>query len=115
MWNPGTIRWLGSLVIAACIAGATFWGVRNRSAAKPMADGLEAYASGDWESAAAAARRRLMTARDDPAAVRLLARSLSRLERDAVARTMYDRLPDESLEAEDFYLMGAAMERAGDT
>jgi tetratricopeptide (TPR) repeat protein len=106
---------LAALVIVVCIGSTILFKAGRRPPLQPLAKGLAAYESGDWQSAADAARRRLIRAGNDPAAIRLLARSLSRLERDAVARTMYDRLPDESLEAEDFYLMGAAMKRAGDT
>jgi len=111
---PTFLSSLLALVIAACIGCAIFWGGRSRPPVQPLATGFNAYESGDWESAAAAARRRLMTAGDDPAAVRLLARSSIRLARDSVAGPLYDRLASGLLEAEDLYLMGAAMERAGD-
>ena len=114
MRNPGTIHALVALLIATLIGCAIFWGGRSRPPVQPLATGLNAYASGDWESAAAAARQRLITVRDDSAAARLLARSSLRLARDTVAGPLYDRLAPGLLEAEDLYLMGAAMERAGD-
>ncbi len=74
---------------------------------------LSAYAAAEWNKAADVARQRLREAPDDVSALRLLARSSARLGRDSVANALFARLGSDSLEAEDLYLLGVELDRAG--
>ena len=107
-------RWRIALCFVVLVAGMALWWLRPRPGSEPLADGLEAYAAGDWARAAATARQRLRRASDDQAAIRLLARSSIRQSRDSVASALYDRLDPRSLGAEDLYLMGSVIQRSGD-
>jgi tetratricopeptide (TPR) repeat protein len=78
-----------------------------------MTRGLDAYARGDWETASNLARERLKKAKDDRAAVRLLARAASRLGHDASALSLYERLGSTSMLADDLYLLGISLARTG--
>ena len=60
------------------------------------------------------AQARLKTVPDDKQALRLLARSSARQRRDQLARSLYSQLGIMAMEAEDFYLMGAIVDRLGD-
>ncbi len=105
-------------IAAAAIAlalGVTAWQFR------PPPDGLaearRAYAHGDWDRAAEAARRLLV---DGPAADRkalqLYARASIRRGRDDVGNAVYrDRLGPRGMDAEDYYLVGLSMARLGRT
>jgi hypothetical protein len=84
----------------------------------PAGDRLEsarrAYQRGDWRLAEDEARRRLKTAGDDAEALRLLARSAIRLNRDDVGNAIYkDRLGRERMQAEDYFLVGLSLARLG--
>jgi hypothetical protein len=56
---------------------------------------------------------RLRSRREDPGALRLLARSLFRQGRDQPAATIQARLPDRLITAEDYFLRGQAAVRMG--
>jgi len=71
-----------------------------------------AYAQGDYETALNLARERLKGTMDDHAAVRLLARASVHLGRDSSALSLYKRLGDRSMMADDFYLLGVVLSRA---
>jgi tetratricopeptide (TPR) repeat protein len=113
------IRWRVPLALATVLtlfmAGAGFWWVGIRRSSGPLGPGLDAYARGDWEKAAGVARARLREAADDITAARLLARASVQLGRDASALTLFDRLGPAVLKAEDFYLLGVALARTGNS
>jgi len=77
--------------------------------------GLDAYARGDWETAAGLARARLRASGDDVAALRLLARASVRLGRDSSATAIYQRLGPRAMLADDLYLLGIALARDGNS
>jgi tetratricopeptide (TPR) repeat protein len=91
--------------------GAAWYAWRRGS--DPVALGVAAYAEGDWTRAADLARRRLRAAREDAAALRLLARATARLGRDAEANALFARLGSDALQAEDLLLLGKGLDRAG--
>jgi tetratricopeptide (TPR) repeat protein len=78
-----------------------------------VARGREAYDRGDWEEADRLARRRLKAAAEDPEALRLLARASFQQGRDSLAMSMYERLGESALQAEDRYILGLALSRTG--
>src|SRR4051812_14484944 len=83
--------WVAAIVAAAATLGTlgTWW----RRSADPVSQAERAYEQGDWQRAAAALRGPLKTAAvPDPAALRIYARSLARLERDEAANAIYARL-----------------------
>jgi len=105
--------WLGMIALATLLAiGGLCW-LWARPFAKPVGRGLDAYARGDWETAAALARARLKVAGDDAAALRLLARASVRLGRDSSAMSIYKRLGPQAMLADDLCLLGIALTRTG--
>ena len=87
--KQGRGRWLAALAIGVALAlllatAGWFWWDSLRRAADPLRPGLDAYARGDWETAAKVARERIKEFNDDLAAVQLLARTSVRLGRDSV-------------------------------
>ena len=68
-------RWLGILGLATLSVAVGLWYARARSTADPIARGLAASSSGDWEEAARLARDRLKVAGDDPSGIRLIAQA----------------------------------------
>ena len=115
---PGSIRIGGIGIVGAVLvltsAGAyRLWGW-TRTHFDPLAQGMAAYDRADWMTAADAARKRLLVAREDDAALRLLARSSVHLRRDQTATTHYRKLMTRrsaNLTAEDYYLLGMALSR----
>jgi tetratricopeptide (TPR) repeat protein len=93
------------------LAGWSWW--RGTGVVNPLRMGLLAYDARDWPAAEKAARARLKPHRDDPEALRLLARSLFRQGRDQPALTIQARLPEGLMTAEDYFLRGEAMVRLG--
>src|SRR5262245_1022749 len=102
-------------VMAALTIGVT--GVsrlRSQWSINPLSQASHAYNEGRWETAAELARRALTAQRNDPAALRLLARSLARLGRADAAIGIYTRRFDPNrFEPEDYLLLGQAYERRG--
>lgn len=96
--------------VGAAIGISSRWANRGHALIKLAS---AAYAKSEWSKAADLARQRLKEAPDDESALRLLARSTARLGRDSVANGLFARLGSESLEAEDLYLLGLELERAG--
>jgi tetratricopeptide (TPR) repeat protein len=84
-----------------------------RRAPDLLARGAAAYSHGHWNEAADLARRRLKAAPQDIEAVRLLARATARLGRDAPANALFARLGSDALQAEDLFLLGIGLDRAG--
>jgi tetratricopeptide (TPR) repeat protein len=110
-----SLRWVAigaSLLTVGALAMG--WYVRSRRAADPLAKASAAYAKGEWSTAAELARSALIERKDDPAALRLLARSSVRLGRDDLAVAIYTRrLDDKVIETPDYFLLGLAQERQG--
>ena len=104
---------LGLLVVVGC--GTGLWAAWSRLFAAPLAPGLRAYKQGDWAAATTIAQAVLQTHANDRAALRLLARSSIHLGRDDIAIALYTRrLDNSSFEAEDYLLMGLAVQRRGE-
>ena len=103
----------GIAVLAMLLAGlASSWWIRARQANEPLARARAAYERRDWQTARASALERLKGAPEDLEALRLLARSAARLERDDLARSIYqDRIGMERMTGEDFYLIAAGLFR----
>jgi tetratricopeptide (TPR) repeat protein len=78
-----------------------------------MEQGASAYAQRDYRRATEVARRRLKGAPEDVEALRLLARATARLGRDIPANALFARLGSARLQAEDLYLLGLGLDRAG--
>jgi tetratricopeptide (TPR) repeat protein len=100
---------LGSLALAGL---AWVWMSWQR-APELVSQGTSLYAQGDYQQGANLARRRLKEAADDKEALRLLARATARLGRDAAANALFARLGSDSLQAEDLFLLGIGLNRAG--
>jgi predicted CXXCH cytochrome family protein len=101
-----------SLAISAGAIGIWYaWSLRPKGA---LARAAQAYNNRQWASAADLARQALKMRRDDPAALKLLARSSARLGRADIAIAIYTRsLDPKAIEAEDDLLLGQALERRG--
>jgi tetratricopeptide (TPR) repeat protein len=85
----------------------------KRSLLKEKDAATSAYESKQWDEAANLARQRLLIDRDDAEALRLLARSSARMEKDSSALNLYKRLDPKAMMAEDHYLLGLVQSRAG--
>lgn len=110
--------WLAALALGVALAlllatGGWFWWDGLRRASDPLRPGLDAYARGDWETAARVARQRIKDFNDDLAAVQLLARTSVRMGRDSSALSLFNRLGPDFMTADDFYLLGIAVSRTG--
>jgi len=100
------------LVVTACAAG--LWQARSRWRFDPLSRAAHAYDEGRFSTAAEFSRQALKSKRDDPRALRLLARSSARLGHDDTALSIYSRrLGDQVMEAEDYLLLGLAHQRRG--
>ena len=99
--------------LAAILTMAGLWRWHARRSVDPLGPGLGAYARGDYETASNLARERLKGTTDDHAAVRLLARASVHLGRDSSALSLYKRLGDRLMMADDLYLLGVALSRMG--
>jgi tetratricopeptide (TPR) repeat protein len=99
----------GALALAGLGLGWSWWHRDSDFVAR----GASAYAASDFSRAADWARRRLKAAPGDVEALRLLARSTARLGRDVPANALFARLGSAALQAEDLYLVGLGLDRAG--
>jgi tetratricopeptide (TPR) repeat protein len=105
---------IGAAVLALMACGIGWWSARSRAITEPASRAAEAYRRGEWTTAAKLARQTLAKRKDDPAALRLLARASARLGRDTAALAIYERSFDEKkLEAEDHLLLGLVHQRQG--
>jgi len=100
-----------TVVLAISLAAWGLWWIAKRRFSNALSPGVDAYARGDWTTAANVARERLKIARDDFAAVRLLARASVQLGRDSSALSLFEQLEPASMTADDFHLLGIALFR----
>src|SRR4051794_10712220 len=103
---------LASVLLACALASCSCW-LWIVLFPGPVARGQAAYRRGDWNTTAKLAQERLQTSRDDDQAMRLLARASARLGNISQARGIYARLQIRDFEAEDYYLLGLTLLRAG--
>ena len=75
----------------------------------PLAQGVSAYEREEWSRAEGHARAALKTARADPKALQLLARSLARQGRDPSAEAIYRRVGTKVMDTEDYFLLGRGL------
>jgi tetratricopeptide (TPR) repeat protein len=78
-----------------------------------LAQGRLAYAAGDWDRTASLARQQLKMAPEDPEALRLVARTAARQNRDQAAIATYSRLELKRMGPEDYFLLGRSLSRTG--
>src|SRR5262245_9267020 len=110
--SRGRSLFYAGFLLLALFAAGTAWIV---SKPKPSwaARGELAYRRGEWSEAAEIARGWLKSRPEDPEGLRLLARSTARLGRDGPANALFSRLGESGLEAEDLYLLGVGLNKAG--
>ena len=89
--------------------------IKTRLDREPTAEAMAAYSRGDWERTALLAQQRLKQVPGDPKALRLAFRSAARQDRDQRAIAIYSRLPASDQDPEDFFLVGQALSRTGQT
>jgi predicted CXXCH cytochrome family protein len=105
---------IGAILLALTACGIGLWTARWRTISDVDSRANRAYGGGQWTVAAELARQTLAVRKDDPAALRVLARASARLGRDDAARAIYQRRLDEKeLEAEDHLLLGLMLQRQG--
>ncbi len=103
---------LGSITAVAGIALAAWWlapGLRST----PLDQARAAYDRGDFREARALAVAILTRSPDDPGGLRIMARASARLGNDETAQTLYSRIGEGKMEAEDFFVLGSTLERRG--
>ena len=105
-WALPALIFLGAAVLVSWYA----WGHFFPGA---VARGVRAYDRKDWALAARLAQERLLVASDDPRALRLMARASARIGRHIESLGLYERLGSADLKAEDHYLIGVSLLRAG--
>ena len=113
----GRGRWRVFVALASVLGAGAAGGWVVRAVLFPglLARGAAAYDRGDWPAAADLAAARLKAAPGDRDALRLLARTAGRRQRDESARALYSRRGGaEAMEAEDFLVMGGVIDRTGD-
>jgi tetratricopeptide (TPR) repeat protein len=104
----------GATLVLTAIALAGLYYLPSRRATNRLTRGVTAYELGQWGAAVEFARDALRKGRDDPLALRLLARSSARLGRDDAALAIYARRPvQDTIEAEDYLLIGRSLDRRG--
>ena len=100
-------------LVVFLILGAVAWRAMPLGGPTPLQLGQAAYDNGDLAKAGDQARAILENDRDNPDAIRLLARATARLGRDGSSAALYQRLDPKTLEAEDLYLEAVRIGRAG--
>jgi tetratricopeptide (TPR) repeat protein len=99
----------GALAVIALAACWFALGLRST----PLDRSRAAYDRGDYREARALAVEILTKSPDDLDALRLMARASARLGNDETAQTLYSRIGEGSMEAEDFFALGLMLERRG--
>jgi tetratricopeptide (TPR) repeat protein len=105
------LGFLVCLSIVAATVGAVVIRARWARAKGPLEDAVAAYRLRDWSGAEKKAREQIKKKADDSTALRLLARSLYRQERDRPAALIDQRLAENTASAEDYFLRGQAFTR----
>ena len=100
-------------VIALCIAAILSW-AWPRLLPSPLERGRVAYQRGEWSVATDLTREALKARPEDREALRLLARCYGRIGRDESVDAIYRRLGPEGMEAEDYFIIAACLQRQGD-
>ncbi len=103
---------LAALAALAGIALAATW-LAPGFLATPLDRARAAYDRGDHRQARAFAVEILKESPDDPGALRLMARASARLGNDETALSLYSRIGEGGMEAEDFAALGSILERQG--
>ncbi len=101
-------------VVALIVCASALWWGWTRLAPSLTARGTAAYNRRDWSEASRLARQRIETANDDRPALRLLARAEARLGNFGVAQSLYARLDEHNLEAEDYCVLGLGRALSGE-
>ena len=104
---------IASAALALTALGLGWGWMRWRGQPDLPAQAASAYAQRDFRLAADFARNRLKQAPEDKKALRLLARATARLGRDQPANALFARLGTPALQAEDLFLLGLGLSRAG--
>jgi predicted CXXCH cytochrome family protein len=100
------------VAVTACAIG--IWSAKSRAIGDHASRAATAYSAGNWPVAAELSRQALGRNKDDPAALRVLARASARLGRADAATAIYERRLDvKALEAEDHLLLGQLHHRQG--
>ena len=112
-----TNRWFlvafaGGVVLVVVTSGRGWWWIQNDRRASLLEQSRAAYNRQDWATARTKAIRPLKTHRDDPVALRLLGRTLYRLQRDQDATAIFARLTPDTMEAEDYLVRSQNLESA---
>jgi tetratricopeptide (TPR) repeat protein len=103
---------IGAALLGLTACGMGLWSARSRALYDPNSRAAHAYSAGDWSAAVKFARQTLAVRKDDPVALRLLARASARLGRDDAAMAIYQRgLDEKGLVAEDHLLVGLLLQR----
>jgi tetratricopeptide (TPR) repeat protein len=97
--------------MVALVSGAVIWWRWPEVAAEPTVLAQGAYGRGEWREAIAQALKALKEDPSDTKSRRTLARAWARLGRDDTAQELFGRLGEESMEAEDYFLLGAGLVR----
>lgn len=102
------------LVTVGILGGAGLYLAWPRFHPDDLALASAAYGRGEWAEASTLAERHLKAVPKDREALRIVARTAARQGRDALVKKTYARLGGASaMEAEDYYLIGLTLERAG--
>jgi tetratricopeptide (TPR) repeat protein len=109
---PRAACWLGIAAVVVGLGGAAVW-MGSRTGPDLVTQGRSAYSERDWDRAADLVRKRLRASPGDLEALRLLARASARLGRDGPANALFARLGSDALDAEDLFLVGLGLNRAG--
>jgi tetratricopeptide (TPR) repeat protein len=102
-----------TVVLVIPLAAWGLWRSAVHRSSNPLSPGVEAFARGDWKTAADVARKRLKDVPDDIPALQLLARSSVKLGLDSSALSLYQRLGPDLMTADDSHLLGIALRRTG--
>ena len=81
--------------------------------ASPLDRAGSAYDRGDYREARTLSLAILTGEPEDRGAMRIMARASARLGNDDTAQSLYGRIGESSMEAEDFFALGAILERQG--
>jgi Flp pilus assembly protein TadD len=113
-----TNRWFALALTCGVVFGGLAWNrvwwSKNDRRGSLLDQSRAAYKQQDWLTAKTKAVEQLKTDRTDPVALRLLRRTLYRLQCDQDAAAIFALLTPETIEAEDYLVRGQAAIRARD-